>query len=184
MMMLLSTYVCIVFAVALWIVQVIPVVNELVQDLRKLMGPHTTASLKEKNYNKMKDYVAVAGQLGVTHLMVVSQTKSNANGGSAGAVPHHNVVLKVGKYPGGPTLHFHVPKYTLCRHVHAAQKHPFESASTYLTPPLVVLNNFGSSGAGSSSSSVAAGGVTDPANTSAPHVQMMRVTLQHLCGAV
>ena len=134
------------------------------------MGPYTTSNLKEKNYNKMKDYVAVAGQLGITHLLVVSQTKSNTNGSS-------HIVLKMGKYPSGPTLHFHITKYTLCRQVHASQKHPFESASAYLTPPLVVLNNF----TGSSNTSVDNLAInpnsTDP---SAQHVQIMRVTLQHL----
>jgi len=155
--------------------KVVPNVAELVQDLRKLMGPHTAASLKEKNYNKMKDYIAVAGQLGITHLMVLSQTKSNSNGsGDAATVPHSNIVMKVGKYPSGPTLHFHITRYTLSRQVHASQKHPFESASTYLTPPLVVLNNFGNSGP----TGLDGGNSVDPSQMQ--HVQMVRVTLQHL----
>ena len=143
------------------------------------MGPHTAANLKEKNNNKMKDYIAVAGQLGISHLLVISQTKSKS---SAGVPSHHNIVMRMGKFPGGPTLHYHITKYSLCRHIHAAQKHPFESASIYLTPPLVVLNNFGSA-----SSSAPSGGATDPLainpnshDPSSQHVQMMRVTLQHL----
>ena len=135
------------------------------------MGPYTTSNLKEKNYNKMKDYIAVAGQLGITHLLVLSQTKSNTNGSS-------NIVLKMGKYPSGPTLHFHITKYTLCRQVHASQKHPFESASAYLTPPLVVLNNFTSNSNNSNLDHLAIN--PNSTDTAAQHVQIMRVTLQHL----
>lgn len=83
----------------------------------------------------------------MTHLLLLSQTKSN-------------VVLKIGRYPSGPTLHFHVSQYTLCRHIRSNQKHPFDSATAYLTPPLVVLNNFG--------------------QDESSQVQLMKVTLQHM----
>lgn len=62
----------------------------------------------------MKDYSAVAGQLGVTHLMVISQTKNN-------------VILRLGRFPDGPTLHFRINQYSLCRQVRLTQKRPFES---------------------------------------------------------
>ena len=61
----------------------------------------------------MKDYAAVAGQLGVTHIIAISQTKSN-------------VVLRLGRHPEGPTLHFKVLKYSLSRQVRALQKRPYE----------------------------------------------------------
>ena len=62
----------------------------------------------------MKDYTAVAGQLGVSHILALSQTKSN-------------VVLKLGRHPDGPTLHFKIIKYSLARQVRALQKRPYES---------------------------------------------------------
>lgn len=61
----------------------------------------------------MKDYAAVAGQLGVTHIIAISQTKSN-------------VVLRLGRHPEGPTLHFKILKYSLSRQVRALQKRPYE----------------------------------------------------------
>lgn len=113
-------------------VQVGPQVGELVRDVRKLMGPYTASNLREKSYNRMKDFAAVAGQLGVTHLMVFSQTDNN-------------VVMRVSRFPSGPTLHFKIEKYSLARQVRASQKRPFESPAAYMTPPLVVLNNFSQS---------------------------------------
>jgi len=127
--------------------KVAPQVGELVRDLRKLMSPYTATKLREKKFNRMKDYAAVAGHLGVTHILAVSQTKSN-------------VVLRVGRYPDGPTLHFKVLKYSLARQVRALQKRPYESPGAYVTPPLVVLNNFG--------------------NSEEVQVKLMRLTFQHM----
>lgn len=62
----------------------------------------------------MKDFAAVAGQLGVSHLLVVSQTDKN-------------VVLRASRFPNGPTLHFRINKYSLARQVRLLQKRPFES---------------------------------------------------------
>ena len=127
--------------------KVIPQVGELVRDLRKLMGPHTASNLREKSYNRLKDYSEVAAQLGVSHLLTVTQTT-------------RNIVLRIGKTPGGPTLHFRVVKYSLARQVRAAQKRPFESPGAFMTAPLVVLNNFG--------------------QAEEQHVKLMRVTFQHM----
>ena len=110
--------------------KVIPQVGELVHDLRKLMGPYTASNLREKSFNRMKDYSDVAAQLGVSHLLVMTQTT-------------RNIVLRIARTPTGPTLHFRAVKYSLARQVRAAQKRPFESAAAFTTPPLVVLNNFG-----------------------------------------
>ena len=66
------------------------------------------------SFNKLKDYLAVAGTLGLTHLLAVSQTESN-------------IVLKIARFSNGPTLHFKVQQYCLSRHIRASQKHPYES---------------------------------------------------------
>lgn len=98
------------------------------------MRPYTAANLKERKYNRPKDYLQVAGLLGVTHVGIVSQTESNT-------------IYKIARAPQGPTLHFKVLKYSLMKHVRAQQKHPFESQVAYQSPPLVVLNNFGQASA-------------------------------------
>jgi ribosome biogenesis protein SSF1/2 len=68
----------------------------------------------------MKDYAAVAGQLGVTHLMVISQTQSN-------------VILRLARIPDGPTLHFRVNQYSLARQVRATQRRPYDSPAACTT---------------------------------------------------
>lgn len=75
----------------------------------------------------MKDYVAVAGQLGVSHLIALSQTKSN-------------VVMRIARFPSGPTMHFRVQQYTLQRLVRASQKRPYDSSKACKTH---VLCSFG-----------------------------------------
>lgn len=80
----------------------------------------------------MKDYVAVAGQLGVTHILGISQTNKN-------------IVLKIAKTPDGPTTHFRITNYSLAYQVKAIQKRPYDSTVAFTTAPLVVLNNFGQS---------------------------------------
>lgn len=62
----------------------------------------------------MKDYSAVAGQLGITHLVVVSQTQQN-------------VIMRLGRFPDGPTLHFRINAYSLSRQVRATQRRPYDS---------------------------------------------------------
>eukprot|EP01041_Mallomonas_annulata_P006708 gene6708-13596_t len=127
--------------------KVVPNVRELVRELRKLMEPHTASNLRERNYNRVKDYSSVAGQLGVSHLLIVSQTKSN-------------IILRICRHPNGPTVHFKIKQYSLCKHIRASQRRPYDSTSSYLTPPLVVLNNFG--------------------HTDLSHIKLVGVTLQHM----
>ena len=44
--------------------------------------------------------------------------------------------------PRGPTLHFRVEKYSLSKDVQRSLKHPKASKKDYLSPPLLVMNNF------------------------------------------
>ena len=129
-----------------------PLVSELCKNLRQLMGPYTATKLRERKTNKLKDYTAVAVHLGVTHVLTLSQTKSN-------------VILRIGKCPNGPTLHFRIKEYSLARQVLALQKRPHNASSAFTTPPLVVLNNFGGE---------------DNKN----HVKLMRATLQNMLPAI
>lgn len=104
---------------------------QLVRDFRMVMQPHTAARLKERKSNRLRDFVTMAGPLGVTHLFVFSTSLNN------------NTTLRICRTPRGPTLNFRVKNYSLCKDVRQAIKAPksFNDAE-YRTPPLLVLNNF------------------------------------------
>ncbi|GME63523.1 hypothetical protein GTA08_BOTSDO05565 [Neofusicoccum parvum] len=108
-------------------------VSQLVKDMRLVMEPGTATRLKERKSNKLRDYTTMAGPLGVTHLMLFSKSASG------------NTNLRLAKTPRGPTLHFRVEKYSLCKDVQRAQKHPRTGGHEYHTAPLLVMNNFMSS---------------------------------------
>lgn len=105
--------------------KVAPCVGELIKDVRKMMGPYTASNLRERSYNRMKDYASVASQLGISHMLSFSQTKNK------------NIVLRVARFHQGPTLHFRVPAYSLTKHVRGLQRRPYDSAAAFNTPPLV-----------------------------------------------
>ncbi|MFQ6635040.1 hypothetical protein Gotur_012411 [Gossypium turneri] len=65
--------------------------RQLQMDLRKLILPYTALKLKEKKRNNLKDFLNVAGPMGVTHFLVLSKIET---------LP----VLRVAKTPQGPTL--------------------------------------------------------------------------------
>ncbi|CAM9842110.1 unnamed protein product [Phaeothamnion confervicola] len=109
-------------------------VSHLVEDLRRVMEPHTARKLRERASSTVKDYVAVSSTFGVTHLLMLSQTEQSLN-------------LRVARSPDGPTLTFKVTQYSLMRQVRALQKRPIDVPHAYSTSPLVVLNNFGDSAA-------------------------------------
>ncbi|KAH9320526.1 hypothetical protein KI387_015165, partial [Taxus chinensis] len=109
-----------------------PLLRQLQMDLRKLMLPHTALNLKEKRKNTLKDFVHVAAPLGVTHLLVVSNTDN---------APY----LRVARCPHGPTLTFKVHDYSLAADIARSQSRPKSSSSgIFKTPPLIVLAGFGS----------------------------------------
>jgi ribosome biogenesis protein SSF1/2 len=104
-----------------------PSVSQLVKDVRSMMQPDTAARLKERKANKLKDYLTMSGPLGVTHLMLFSRSESG------------NTNMRLAITPRGPTLHFQVEKYSLCKDVRKALKHPKGGGKEYLTAPLVWL---------------------------------------------
>lgn len=101
----------------------------LTRDLRHMMEPHTAIRLKERKANKIKDYLTMAGPLGVTHLLVLSRTDNNAN-------------LRIIRAPRGPSLHFRIHEYMLNKDVRRLQKNPKSPTTEFLTPPLLVMNHF------------------------------------------
>lgn len=110
-----------------------PSVSQLVKDVRRMMEPGTAARLKERRANRLRDYITMAGPLGVSHLMLFSRSETG------------NTNLRLALTPRGPTLHFHVEKYSLCKDVRHALKHPKGGGKEYLTAPLVCLATFSTS---------------------------------------
>ncbi|KAJ2614706.1 rRNA-binding ribosome biosynthesis protein [Coemansia sp. RSA 1365] len=104
-------------------------VSELVSDVRRVMEPNTASRLRERKTNKIRDYVAVSSQLGLSHMLLFSQTATGTN-------------LRIGRFPRGPTLYFRVNKYSLASDCLSLQKTPHTSAAEYNTSPLIILNNF------------------------------------------
>lgn len=108
-----------------------PSISQLVKDVRTMMEPETASRLKERRNNKLRDYTTMAGPLGVTHLLLFTRS---SNG---------NVNMRLAVTPRGPTLHFRVEKYSLCKDVQNSQKRPKSGAADLHTAaPLLVMNNF------------------------------------------
>ncbi|XP_075942458.1 suppressor of SWI4 1 homolog [Anarhichas minor] len=108
-------------------------VGQLIVDVRRVMEPFTAESLKVRKKNVLKDFVAIAGPLGVTHFMMFSKTPSCIN-------------MRLARLPKGPTLHFKVLKYSLVKDVVSSLKKHRMHEQQFTHHPLLILNNFGSDG--------------------------------------
>lgn len=110
-----------------------PLLRQLHHDLRKLMLPHTALHLKEKKNNSIKDFLHVAGPLGVTHFLILSHTDKAA-------------YLRVARCPRGPTLTFKIHSYALDGDIARTQLRPRAPAGLFKNSPLIVLAGFGGQG--------------------------------------
>ncbi|XP_040917840.1 suppressor of SWI4 1 homolog isoform X2 [Toxotes jaculatrix] len=108
-------------------------VGQLILDVRRVMEPYTAESLKVRKKNVLKDFVAIAGPLGVTHFMIFSKTPSSIN-------------MRLARLPKGPMLHFRVLKYSLVKDVVSSLKKHRMHEQQFTHHPLLILNNFGSDG--------------------------------------
>ncbi|XP_075854501.1 uncharacterized protein LOC105885445 [Microcebus murinus] len=108
-------------------------IRQLSLDLRRVMEPLTATRLQIHKKNSLKDCIAVAGPLGVTHFLILSKTETN-------------VYFKLMRLPGGPTLTFQVNKYTLVRDVVSSLRRHRMHEQQFVHPPLLVLNSFGPHG--------------------------------------
>ena len=52
------------------------IMKDLEADLRKVMAPNTGAALRESKRNVLKDFVHIAGPLGVTHFLILTATQN------------------------------------------------------------------------------------------------------------
>lgn len=108
--------------------------GQLVRDFRNVMQPHTAINLRERKSNRLKDFIVMAGPLGVSDLFVFNQSSNTGN-----------ISLRVGKMPRGPILQFRINNYSLAKDVRRILKHPKsvgKDSSEFLSPPLLVLNGF------------------------------------------
>ncbi|RPB24653.1 Brix-domain-containing protein [Terfezia boudieri ATCC MYA-4762] len=109
-----------------------PSISQLVLDTRKMMEPHTAIRLKERKSNKLRDYTTMSGPLGVTQFLLFSRNPSSGS-----------TTLRIARTPRGPTFHFRVKKYSLCKDIRRSMKRPKTPiGKEYLSPPLLVMNNF------------------------------------------
>ncbi|KAL0612469.1 Suppressor of SWI4 1-like protein [Plecturocebus cupreus] len=108
-------------------------IRQLTLDVRRVMEPLTASRLQVRKKNSLKDCVAVAGPLGVTHFLILSKTETN-------------VYFKLMRLPGGPTLTFQVKKYSLVRDVVSSLRRHRMHEQQFTHPPLLVLNSFGPHG--------------------------------------
>jgi len=102
----------------------------LIKDFRDVMSPYCAKSLKESRNTRIKDYLAVAAELGVTHLTTFSNTEKSTT-------------MRVARFPQGPTLTFRVSKYSLSPDVQSQQKRPHRTVQDFQFPPLLVMNGMG-----------------------------------------
>jgi len=74
--------------------------------------------------NVLKDFITMAGPLGVSHLLLVSRTDRGPN-------------LRMLKLPDGPTLQFSIKEYSLIQDIRAVQKKVATFGTELQSPPLV-----------------------------------------------
>ncbi|XP_066563944.1 suppressor of SWI4 1 homolog [Amia ocellicauda] len=108
-------------------------VEQLVKDMRRVMEPYTAESLTVRKKNVLKDFVAVAGPLGVTHFLIFGKSPSS-------------IGLRLARLPKGPMLHFRVLKYALIKDVVSSVKRHRMHEEQFTHHPLLILNNFGVEG--------------------------------------
>ena len=94
-----------------------------------MMAPNTATKLKQSTKNVLKDFVHVAGPLGVTHFILLSAT-------------HNASYMRICKSPRGPTITMRIHEYSLIRDILASQQRPRSPQSIWLNSPLVVLSGF------------------------------------------
>ncbi|KAJ6618331.1 Brix domain-containing protein, partial [Mycena sp. CBHHK59/15] len=125
-------------------------IAQLVRDLRKVMEPNTASRLKERNRNKLKDYLTLAPALQVTHLLAFTLTPIAPS-------------LRIIRLSSGPTLSFRVERYSLMKDILNTSRRSRSIGMEYLSPPLLVLASFPA-----------------PSPTTPPHLPLLMKSFQTL----
>ncbi|GLB35128.1 putative brix-domain-containing protein [Lyophyllum shimeji] len=124
--------------------------TQLVRDMRKVMEPNTASRLKERNRNKLKDYLTMAPALQVTHLLAFTLTPIAPS-------------LRIVRLSAGPTLSFRIERYSLMKDILNASRRARSIGMEYLSPPLLVLASF-----------------PPASPTTPPHIPLLMKTFQSL----
>ncbi|KAG6817082.1 hypothetical protein H0H87_012850 [Tephrocybe sp. NHM501043] len=103
--------------------------TQLVRDVRKVMEPNTASRLKERNRNKLKDYLTMAPALQVTHLLAFTLTDIAPS-------------LRIVRLSAGPTLSFRIERYSLMKDILNTSRRARSIGMEYLSSPLLVLASF------------------------------------------
>ncbi|KAJ7168166.1 Brix domain-containing protein [Mycena crocata] len=125
-------------------------ISQLVRDFRKVMEPNTASRLKERNRNKLKDYLTLAPALQVTHLLAFTLTPIAPS-------------LRIIRLSSGPTLSFRVERYSLMKDILNTTRRTRSIGMEYLSPPLLVLASFPA-----------------PSPTTPPHLTLLMKSFQTL----
>ncbi|KAJ7043233.1 Brix domain-containing protein [Mycena alexandri] len=125
-------------------------IAQLVRDFRKVMEPNTASRLKERNRNKLKDYLTLAPALQVTHLLAFTLTPIAPS-------------LRIIRLSSGPTLSFRVERYSLMKDILNTSRRARSIGMEYLSPPLLVLASF-----------------PPPSPTTPPHLTLLMKSFQTL----
>ncbi|PPQ64022.1 hypothetical protein CVT24_009396 [Panaeolus cyanescens] len=124
--------------------------TQLVRDMRKVMEPNTASRLKERNRNKLKDFLTMGPALKVTHIMAFTLTPVAPS-------------LRIVKLSDGPTLSFRIERYSLMKDVLNTARRARSVGMEYLSPPLLVLASF-----------------PPPSPTTPPHLPLLMKSFQSL----
>ena len=103
--------------------------TELMQCMRQVMMPYTASNLKDTRKNVLKDYVAIAGPMHVSHLIVFSQTSMSP-------------VMKIAHLPHGPTVYFRINSFSTINDVLNHVERTSLGEKLFHYQPLVAVNNF------------------------------------------
>ncbi|KAK8394734.1 hypothetical protein O3P69_005903 [Scylla paramamosain] len=104
-----------------------PTLSKLMQDFRNVMEPNTASRLRNTKRNSLKDFVAIAATLHVTHLVIFTQTKLG-------------MYLKLCRLPHGPSLIFRINNFAQCKDVLSTIKKQHTNPGMYLMGPCLMTN--------------------------------------------
>eukprot|EP00768_Dysnectes_brevis_P007336 gnl/Dysnectes_brevis/615_a680_1348.p3 GENE.gnl/Dysnectes_brevis/615_a680_1348~~gnl/Dysnectes_brevis/615_a680_1348.p3 ORF type:complete len:355 (+),score=92.48 gnl/Dysnectes_brevis/615_a680_1348:161-1066(+) len=93
------------------------------------MKPYTFDNLKARRSNKLKDFISVAGPLGVTHMLILT---------SSGV----GTTLRIIRSPHGPTFTFRIEEYSGSTDLRRLLPEVATHHKPFSVPPLVILNGF------------------------------------------
>ncbi|KAF8163138.1 Brix domain-containing protein [Crassisporium funariophilum] len=129
-------------------------ITQLVRDMRKVMEPNTASRLKERNRNKLKDYLTLGPALQVSHMLAFTLTPLAPS-------------LRLVRLSDGPTLSFRIERYSLMKDVLNTSRRARSVGMEYLSPPLLVLASF-----------------PPPSPTTPPHLPLLMKSFQSLFPAL